>query len=230
MTSSIVAGSTYLLAPPPPKSYTHNHILASLLCHPISHPHLLLQLQRKDPDQRHASPQFDLVCRKSSRIPNRDRATTKSISAKDGDHRPREVAIQHSETGQKIAVIKYADTLHAAQRRRYSINDDNSIIAVISWNYAPGLRKDWTVHRYEQDRKSGGKNVGYEFRLWNGTYLRTKDGKDPYVRWTKKTVPAVSEQRSQSLMNPSSPRRRRSRSVSSVETTPRRHTMPSTPT
>src|SRR5947207_5287653 len=68
---SVVAGSTYLLAPPP-KSYSHNHLIASLLCHPIAQPHLLLQLQRKDPDTRRALPEFDLVSRRVGRRARHD--------------------------------------------------------------------------------------------------------------------------------------------------------------
>ena len=227
--SSIVAGSTYLLAPPPPKSISHNHLLASLPCHPISHPHLLLQFQRKDPDSRHAFPQFDLVCRKASRPSKQDQQNHKS-SVDNLSHRPREVAVQQSETAQRIALIKYVNTLSAAQKRRLEIAvDDDSTIAIISWKYNHSLIREWSVHRYDQKRKSGGsRNVGYEFRLRNSTH-RNKDGNGPSIRWTKKVIPPGQE-RSQSMMSPTSPsRRRRSRSVSSIEMPVRRYTMPSTP-
>ena len=222
---SIVAGSTYLLAPPP-KSYGHNHFIASLLCHPIVHPHLLLQLQRKDPDTRRAFPQFDLVCRKSGRLFHKDTDRYPDASAVHHGRRPRKLSIQQSETGEKIASVKYVNTLSSAQKRRMGIApDDESVMAVVYWNFGKSVIKEWTVHRYESSKKNG-RSVGYEFRL-RGSDQRAKGF--VCVRWTRKiAIQALSpmQERPRSL----SSRTQRSNSVSSIEGPTRRHTFAATPT
>ena len=217
---SIVAGSTYLFAPPP-KSHSHNHLIASLLCHPIAHPHLLLQLQRKDPDTRRAFPQFDLVSRKSQRRPRND---TFESSSRAFSPRLREVAVRHVETREKAATIKYIDSMTSAQKRKAGIApDDETAIAVVYWNFARSMIKTWTVHRYESKRR--GQKLGYEFRLQSAFVQGCDGGKGyVYVRWTKKLYSSTSI-----LDRPSSTssRTRRSNSVSSSEGPKRRHTFPS---
>ena len=216
---SIVAGSTYMFAPPP-KLYSHNHLIASLLCHPIAQPHLLLQLQRKDPDTRRAFPQFDLVSR---RVGRRARTEIKSESSNPSSVHPREVAVQHSETGEKAATIKYINSLTSTQKRKAGITPgDDSAIAVVYWNYTKTFTKVWTVHRYESKRK--GYKVGYEFRL-RSQLVESRDGQGyVYVRWTKKLDSASAVQDRPSSV---SSRNSRTRSVSSSEGPQRRHTFPS---
>jgi hypothetical protein len=206
------------LLAPPPKSPNHSHFIASILCHPIKHPHLLLQLQRKDPDTRHAFPQFDLVCRRSGRLSRKDLERNPHLTTIHNGRRPREVAIQQSETNERVAVIKYVDALSTAHKRRLEIApDDNSVIAVISWTSRTIVR-EWTVHRYEAKRK-GNKIVGYEFRMRSD-----RDGKENVsVRWTRKVL-SIARPRSMSS------RHRRSDSVSSSEGPQRRHTFAATPT
>lgn len=216
---SIVAGSTYLLAPPP-KSYSHSHIIASLLCHPIAQPHLLLQLQRKDANTRHAYPQFDLVSRRAGR---RARNEIKSESSNPSSVHPREVAIQYSETGEKAATIKYVRSLTSAQKRKAGIiPGDDSAIAVVYWNCSRSFTKVWTVHRYESKRK--GYKIGYEFRL----HSELDEGRDRqasvHVRWTKKLASASDLQDRPSSV---ASQHRRSSSVSSTDGPRRRHTFPS---
>jgi hypothetical protein len=213
---SVVAGSTYLIAPPP-KSHNHGHLIASLLCHPITHPHLLLQLQRKDPDTRHALPQFDLVCRRSGRLARKDINRNPDLTTAHNGRRPREVAVQRSDTGERIATAKYARSMCAAQKRKHA--DDDSFIGVVHWNYAKSVVRNCTVHRFETSRKQG-KTVGYEFRL------ETDLVREGYVsiRWTKKITPPIQE-RPLSL----SGRHRRSSSVSSRDGPRRRHTYPASP-
>ena len=216
---SIVAGSTYLLAPPP-KTFSNNHLIASLLCHPIAQPHLLLQLQRKDSDTQRAFPQFDLVSR---RVGRRVRNEIKSESSNLSNIHPREVAIQHSETGEKAATIKYVKSLTSAQKRKAGIvPGDDSVIAVVYWNYNKSFTKVWTVHRYESKRK--GYKVGYEFRLRNHL-IKGRDGQEHvHVRWTKKLDSASALQDRPSSV---SSRHGRSSSVASSEGPQRRHTFPS---
>jgi hypothetical protein len=214
---SVVPGSTYLIAPPP-KSHSHGHLIASLLCHPITHPHLLLQLQRKDPDTRHALPQFDLVCRRSGRLSRKDINRKPDLTTAHNGRRPRVVAVQRSDTGERIATAKYARSMCAAQKRKHA--DDDSLIGVVQWNYAKSMVRNCTVHRFETSRKQG-KTVGYEFRL------ETNLVREGYVsvRWTKKIMPPIQE-RPLSL----SGRHRRSSSISSRDGPRRRHTYPATPT
>jgi hypothetical protein len=215
---SIVAGSTYLIAPPPPKSFSHNHLIASLLCHPVVHP-LLLQLQRKDPDSKHALPQFDLVGKRS------EKRQDQSASASDPPtRRPREVLVQDSDTGARVATINYINALTSRQKRKAGIAlDDTSALAVVYWNYSQSLTKVWTVHRYESKRK--GYKVGYEFRL-RTELLKGRDGNGgyAYVRWTRKLTPRVVQSRPTSM---TSSRDRRSSSVSSSDAPRRRNTLPS---
>lgn len=215
---SIVAGSTYLLAPPP-KSYSHHHFIASFLCHPITQPLLLLQLQRKDVDTRHAFPQFDLVSR---RVGRRARHEVKSESSSPSNLHPREVAIQYSETGEKAATIKYVNSLTSAQKRKAGIvPGDNSAIAVVYWKFTKSFTKVWTVHRYESKRK--GHKVGYEFRL-PSELAKGRNGQGyVYVRWTKKLALASTAQDRPSSV---SSRHGRSSSASSIEGPQRRHTFP----
>jgi hypothetical protein len=217
---SIVAGSTYLLAPPA-KSSSHRHLIASILCHPIAHPHLLLQLQRKDPDTRHALPQFDLVSRKSGR---RIRSVEASELPSSGSNRRlREVVVQHSETGEKAATIKYVDSMTSTQKRKAGIApDDDTTIAVIYWHYAKSLVKVWTVHRYQSKRR--GNKVGYEFRLLTPLVRGANGQGTVYVRWTKKLFATSSLPNRPSSV---SSRPQRSSSVSSSEGPRRRHTFPS---
>lgn len=220
--TSIVAGSTYLLAPPP-KSYSRHNLIASLLCRPLAHPHLLLQLQHKDSNSRRAFPHFDLVCRKSSRAgSSRNPDSAPFPQAR----QPREVVVQHSETLEKVATIKYASALSLQQKKKMGIAaDDDSIIAAVYWHYAKSFTKVWTVHRYETNRR-GAKIVGYEFRMRSDS-VRGRDGNGyAYVRWTRRVIPAIQD-RPQSVNS----RRRRSSSVSSSETQQprRRHTFPDSP-
>jgi hypothetical protein len=224
--ASIVAGSTYLVAPPP-KAYGHNHLIASLLCHPIAHPHLLLQLQRKDPDTRRAFPQFDLVCRRSGRLFRKDADRSSGTLAVHNGRRPRKLSIQQSETGERIASVKYVNTLSSAQKRRMGIApDDESVLAVVDWNFSKSVIQEWTVHRYESSKKNA-RSVGYEFRL-RGSNQRTKGF--VCVRWTRKIAilpsPSPMKERPRSM----SSRTRRSNSVTSIEGPTRRHTFAATPT
>ena len=235
---SIIAGSTYLFAPPPPKSYVQNPLIAHLLCHPSAQSRLLLQLQRKDLDARHAFPQFDLVAKKAGR--RRRASSSYSAGSSASSHvtpprHPRQVAVQHSETGEKVATIKYADSLTTSQKRKAGIaTDDVSAIAVIEWEYTHSITKTWTVHRYESKRK--GYKSGYEFRMRSSRVRESPDGSDGFVtlRWSTKLrseSPAMHE-RPASLSVPSRSSRRRSSSVSSgVSDAPRRrHTFPAAPT
>lgn len=213
---SIVAGSTYLIAPPPPKSFSHNHLIASLLCHSNGHP-LLLQLQRKDPDTKHALPQFDLVGKRSEK--RQDPSASASVTRA---CRPREVIVQHSDTGERVATIKYMNALTSSRKRKAGIApDDTSAIAVVYWNYSKSSTKVWTIHRYESKRE--GYKTGYEFRL-RTDLLRGRDGNGGYgyVRWTRKLSPKT-QSRPNSM---SSTRGRRSSSVSSSDAPRRRHTFP----
>jgi hypothetical protein len=217
---SIVAGSTYLIAPPPPKSFKHHHLLASILCRPLRKSVLLLQLQRKDKDARHALPQFDLVCRRAGRGSRNGNDT--DLSRAPGCH-PQEVAIQHSENGENIATVKYLSQLNSAQRRRAGIApDDTTVIGAIYWKYTPSITKVWTIHRYEA-KKKGTKVIGYEFRLAT-ELVRGKAGY-VYIRWTQKVSPLMQD-RPQSVAS----RRRRSSSVSSSDTPRRQNTFPTSPT
>lgn len=224
---SIVAGSTYLLAPPP-KSHGHNQFIASILCNPIVHPHLLLQLQRKDPDTRHAFPQFDLVCRRSGRLSRKDMERNSQISPVHNGRRPRELAIQQSETGQRIAVVQYVNSLSSAQKRKLGIaGDDHDTIAVVYWNYRKSIVKEWTVHKYES--KKGGRSVGYEFRL-RGEAAGTKGFVS--ARWTRKisTVPEVPASPAKERPRSVSSRNRPNGSLSPMEGPRRQQTFASTPT
>lgn len=211
---SIVAGSTYLIAPPPPKSFSHNHLIASLLCHPVVHP-LLLQLQRKDPNSKHALPQFDLVGKRSQKTQDNPASVTPA------PRRPREVLVQHSDTGDRVATVKYVNALTSSQKRKAGIApNDTSAVAVVYWNYTKSMTKVWTVHRYESKRK--GYKAGYEFRL-RTELLRGRDGKDAYayVRWTRRSTPKI-----QSRPTSMTSRHRRSSSVSSSDAPRRRNTFP----
>ena len=213
---SIVAGSTYLIAPPPPKSFSHNHFIAHLLCYPNVHP-LLLQLQRKDPDSKHALPQFDLVGKRTEKRQD----PVASWSSDTPAPRPREVTVQHSDTGDRVATIKYINALSAGQKRKAGIAPgDTTAIAVVYWNYTKSLTKVWTVHRYESKRKDH--RVGYELRL-RTDLLRGRDGKGyAYVRWTRKLSPRV-QSRPTSMASPGD---RRSSSFSSSDMPKRRNTFP----
>jgi hypothetical protein len=229
--ASIVAGSTYLLAPPPPKSYAHAHLLPNLLCHPSAQSRLLLQLQRKDIDDRHAFPQFDLVTKKAGRRRRSSSAGSQSPSPSHEVPHPREVAVQHSETGEKVATVRYTDGLNASARRKAGIAaDDSTAIAVVDWDFHRSSVKTWTVHRYESKRK--GYKLGYEFRMRSYRAPGGSDGSDGLVilRWAKKLrseSPAMQD-RPASLNVSTKAGRRRSSSVSSdvSETPRRRHTFP----
>ena len=229
--SSIVAGSTYLLAPPPPKSYAQAHILPNLLCHPSAQSRLLLQLQRKDIDARHAFPQFDLIIKKAGRRRRASSAQSRSPPPCHETPHPRQVVIQHSETGEKVATGRYVDALNVSAKRKAGIAaDDVSAVAVVDWEFHPSSIKTWTMHRYESKRK--GYKLGYEFRMRSNRVPEAADGSDGFVilRWTKKLrseSPAMQD-RPASLSVPTRSGRRRSSSVSSdvSETPRRRHTFP----
>lgn len=214
---SVVAGSTYLIAPPP-KSHNYNHLISAILCQPITHPRLLLQLQRKDRDTRRAFPQFDLVSRRTGRPPKVKSVQNSETSPVSSSCRPREVVVQRSETGEKVAKIKLVHSLTSAQKRKAGIDpNDNSVIAVVYWNYSKSLTKVWTVHSYKSKKK--GQKVGYEFRS-RSQFVRSRNGNGyVYVRWTKRLAPSSREVRSQSL-------REERNSVSSIETPKRRNTLP----
>ena len=232
---SIVAGSSYLFAPPPPKSYVQNHLIAQFLCHPSAQSRLLLQLQRKDVAARHAFPQFDLVIKKTGR---RRRASSSPLGASSAIVPPRhhrQVAVQHSELGEKVATIKYADSLSTSQKRKAGIApDDTSAIAVIEWEYARSITKTWTVHRYESKRK--GYKIGYEFRMRSLPRPEGPDGSDGFIilRWSTKlrSESPPMQERPASLSVPTRSSRRRSSSISSeISDGPRRrNTFPTTPT
>jgi hypothetical protein len=220
MTLPIVAGSTYLLAPPPTVQSSSPRLLSSLLCLPLSHTHqssqnLLLQLQRKDPaSARLIVPQFDLVLRKSSRGQILPR---KGGVEETGPSPPREVAVLDSETGRRLALVKYLRYLSSTTRKRFGISEgDDSVIATMSWHCKPSVTKEVSIHRYSAKRR-----IGYEFRVQcsNGVIIS---------RWTKRVAlpPPPVQERPHSVMQLASGRSRRSSSVSSGEVPNRRYTVP----